>query len=324
MTACLTTAQTRALAFVAEHEPGSELAARARSYISRVRCSLPEPAVVTDALTINFHPDRATARGVLVIEAILTTGRVLGQFETGTTNGFALGEKGDVRRRRESVLFGGAYDQASQVDRPKYGAVNLFSNPRGGWPRFGSSHWVLTPSVLPRCTVTVPGSHAARAWWGDGDGLARLVEGLPAPTNPLDRHRFRLIDGPVELQVHGELLLDRDVDALVLDPSFRGTAVAAASRRLERTHGVRLGWAPELRSDAVSWQLRSARSYSRARIRAAVEGGQDVTAAWIGADVAPGATQTTPLELREQTNRLLWNRLLLSQSAGFQSSSVDD
>jgi hypothetical protein len=41
-----------------------------------------------------------------------------------------------------------------------------------------------------------------------------------------------LLDDYIEAQVHGPLVLDRDVDALVLDPCFRGTEVERAARML--------------------------------------------------------------------------------------------
>lgn len=40
------------------------------------------------------------------------------------------------------------------------------------------------------------------------------------------------LDDYVEAQVHGPVRLDRDVEALVLDPSHRGTAVETAAHRL--------------------------------------------------------------------------------------------
>jgi hypothetical protein len=40
-----------------------------------------------------------------------------------------------------------------------------------------------------------------------------------------------VLDDYVEAQVHGPVRLDRDVEALVLDPSYRGTAVESAARR---------------------------------------------------------------------------------------------
>ena len=40
------------------------------------------------------------------------------------------------------------------------------------------------------------------------------------------------LDDYIEAQVHGRVALDRDMEALVLDPCYRGTAVEAAARRL--------------------------------------------------------------------------------------------
>lgn len=46
------------------------------------------------------------------------------------------------------------------------------------------------------------------------------------------RRRLRRRPDYVEAQVHGPLLLDRDVEALVLDPSFRDTDVERAASRM--------------------------------------------------------------------------------------------
>ncbi|HZE37712.1 MAG TPA: DUF3626 domain-containing protein [Stackebrandtia sp.] len=58
------------------------------------------------------------------------------------------------------------------------------------------------------------------------------------------------LDDYIEAQVHGPVRLDRDVEALVLDPCHRGTTVESAARELpcpvEWHHGHRLSTA-ELR-----------------------------------------------------------------------------
>ena len=47
-----------------------------------------------------------------------------------------------------------------------------------------------------------------------------------------ETHRGDVLDDYIEAQVHGPLRLDRDVEALVLDPCFRGTNVEARARGL--------------------------------------------------------------------------------------------
>lgn len=180
---CVTvgSSQSQALRFVAGRRPSLQLTARARAHLQRWSLAGTQPLSST-ALTINFHPDRPNRDDVPVLEAIGRSGLLHSQFETGHSSGFSLLERDGVRVRRESVLFGGVYDDAPPVERPKYGAVNLSANPRGGWPRFGSGHWVLDPAVLDRCTFTVPGSHAASAWWGSWVSSASCsARAPPAP-----------------------------------------------------------------------------------------------------------------------------------------------
>lgn len=51
------------------------------------------------------------------------------------------------------------------------------------------------------------------------------------------------LDGHIEAQIHGPVRFDRDVEALVLDPSYRGTAVEHAAERLP----CPVGWHPGFR-----------------------------------------------------------------------------
>jgi hypothetical protein len=54
--------------------------------------------------------------------------------------------------------------------------------------------------------------------------LGEVVEAAAHSDDPLDDY--------VEAQVHGPVLVARDVEALVLDPCYRGTAVEQVARRL--------------------------------------------------------------------------------------------
>jgi hypothetical protein len=58
-------------------------------------------------------------------------------------------------------LFGGAYhcDDATNAQRPKYGALDLMRHPDGPAPRFGSCYFLLKPAVAARCTFTYLDSH---------------------------------------------------------------------------------------------------------------------------------------------------------------------
>ena len=196
--------QERALAHVAARSAGAPLDPRLR-------------------VTLNFHPDRAAAGG-LVLDRLAGDGVYRSQFVTGTSNGGLTAYPGGDRWRWESRIFGGAYDAAPAADRPVYGALNFRGKPVGAAPRFGSAHFRLASATLPRTTFCYPDSVLEPSDFGVASALA-LIE-LALADHPDD------LDDYVEAQVHGPVRLGADVEALVLDPSYRGTAVEAAAGRL--------------------------------------------------------------------------------------------
>jgi hypothetical protein len=151
---------------------------------------------------------------------------------------------GGDRWRWESRIFGGAYDAAPAEERPVYGALNLRRSPVGGAPRFGSAHFRLAPATTARTTFCYPDSCDSPTDLGVAARMGRLVD--LALAGGRDR-----LDDYVEAQVHGPVRPDRDAEALVLDPCYRGTAVEAAALRVgcpvEWHPGFRLGVAELLR-----------------------------------------------------------------------------
>jgi hypothetical protein len=174
-------------------------------------------------VTLNFHPDRL-ARGRPILDQLATDGRYFSQFVTGTSNGGLTAYPGGDRWRWESRIFGGAYDEAPARDRPVYGALNFRGKPAGGAPRFGSAHFRLLPHVLARTTFCYPDSFLEPTDFGVASAMALI--GL-AEADDQDA-----LDDYIEAQVHGPVRLGTDVAALVLDPCYRGTAVAASARCL--------------------------------------------------------------------------------------------
>ena len=87
-----------------------------------------------------------------------------------------------------------------------------------------------------RATFCYPDSFCEPEAFGVAAAAMGLVE--LAEADEMDA-----LDDYVEAQVHGQVLLERDVQALVLDPCYRGTAVEADARRLP----CPLAWHPGLR-----------------------------------------------------------------------------
>lgn len=181
-------------------------------------------------VTLNFHPDRLVGGpgGTLILEMMARDGRYRSQFETGTSNGGLTAHPGGDRWRWESRIFAGAYDEGHAANRPKYGSLNFRGRAIGGSPRFGSAHFRLTPQTLDRTTFCYPDSYEEPEHFG----VATQVSTLVAMAEADDPDREEALDDYVEAHVHGELLLDRDVEALVLDPCFRGTSIEDSAHRL--------------------------------------------------------------------------------------------
>ncbi|WP_370409713.1 DUF3626 domain-containing protein [Streptomyces fradiae] len=168
-------------------------------------------------VTLNFHPT--------FLDRLAEDGVYRSQFVTGTSNGGLTAHPGGDRWRWESRIFGGAYDAAPAHERPVYGALDHRGRPYGAAPRFGSAHLRLTAGTLARTTFCYPDSVLEPTDFGVAERTAALIAlALADDQDALDDY--------VEAQVHGPVELGRDVEALVLDPSFRGTEVEAAARAL--------------------------------------------------------------------------------------------
>jgi len=177
-------------------------------------------------ITLHFHPDRDFG-GVSVLASMLRDGVYRSQFETGTSNGGLTAFAGGDRWRWENRMFGGAYDDAPSAARPVYGSLNFRGRPHGGSPRFGSAFFRLRESAIDRASFCYPDSFLNPVNFGTAE--RSQVTALAAADSR------DLLDDYVEAHVHGGVLLARDVEALVLDPCFRETAVEETARQLPCT-----------------------------------------------------------------------------------------
>jgi hypothetical protein len=207
-----------------ENEALSGPVDRALAYVGR-QCLIHEQPAYRP-VTLNFHPDTCID-GASMIDLLARDGVYRSQFETGTSNGGRTAYPGGERWDWESRIFGKAYDEAEVALRPKYGALNYRFSQVGGSPRFGSCHLRLYRHTLARTTFCYPDSHLGPQDFGiEGAGL--LIALAAANQLGLDP----VLDNYVEAHVHGVLRVHEDVEAVVLDPSYRDTAIEAAARRL--------------------------------------------------------------------------------------------
>lgn len=194
------------------------------------------PALPQDArIAVHFHPE-AGRGGSSVLLRILQERRYVSQFVTGTSNGGLTAYPGGQRWEWESRLFGGAYDDAPAVGRPVYGALMLHGDPYGPAARFGSAYLRLNPAVLTRTSFAWPDSALGPTAFGVPGAMAVLDDFLAARSeDPLNHY--------IEAHLHGELRLPKDVEAVVLDPTFDDCATLALAEelgvRVERHPGYR-------------------------------------------------------------------------------------
>jgi hypothetical protein len=175
-------------------------------------------------VTLHFHPDRLVG-GVPILERMARDGVYRSQFETRVSNGGLTAHPGGDRWRWESRIFGAVYDDSPPASRPKYGSLNFRQRRIGGSPRFGSAHLRLTAGTLARASFCYPDSAAEPGHFGITARLSSLVKLAESDDrDPLDDY--------IEAHVHGPIDLSADVEALVLDPCYRATAVEDEASRL--------------------------------------------------------------------------------------------
>lgn len=353
----LTPAQAAALRHVrkvALRDRPAALAVIARHLANSGAQYRPEDVIAAVAgngrLTLNFHPDRLLRDGRTVAAALDEEGVYRSQFETGISNGGLTAFPGGDRDRWEEALFGGAYQNAgvSPADRPRYGGLNLLDHPDGACPRFGSCHLRLRPEVLGRATFCFGDSHLGPKELGTLDvfepvlaalleataetGISLGVAGMDTETllRTLVRRREResarpgaagrALDDYIEAQIHGELSLARDVEALVVDPSFRDTEEGRTLQGIARRHGFALYWHAgfELPVDGIDPEFRGpAIPPLAARVHAEfARPGEPIHAALIGRAAASLVSDPHrwadrgPVEVTLQHLKQLWHVLV--------------
>lgn len=186
----------------------------------------------------------------------------------------------------------GAYDDAAPVDHPVYGALAIGDGPYGPAARFGSSLLRLRPHVAARTTFAYPDSFMHPSSFGVA-GQMGLIELWRSdhPADPLDHY--------IEAHVHGGVSVPSDVEALVLDPSFRGSGLD----EMARAAGLQVTWHPgyELHTDSLI-DLTQYRGPSVANAAAALAENGVITPAILG-QTRRGGTEDT------QMQKWLWHCL---------------
>ncbi len=223
-------------------------------------------------IALHFHPDRIFSKGTNVIDGLLQCGIYKNQFETNISAGSVSAFSGGNRDIWEKEIFKEAYQFAKPSERPKYGSLNLTLTEDGPSPRFGSCFFLLKPEVKKRATFTYGDTYDSPQELGTIDSFElinagllkdlftrgtalgekninvndflRLVNRLLLQATDLRTFRksSKNLDFYVEAQIHGDILLDKDIDSLVVDFSYWGTDIANQFETLCEKYGIELIW----------------------------------------------------------------------------------
>jgi len=248
----LTPAQTKAVRLVAlEARPKSEAAVcglkeRLKSWGYAQHELMQVLRYIRDEAPIIIHVDLATRLDWLERDT-----HYRNQFETNSTKGSNNLAK---RASWEDRLFRGIYLNAKPFDRVKYGVLNAMNDPRGVnnvAKQYGLDYLVLrgvrlrtTFSDRDSCTN---GQLASCEWYAhvlseysDAE-LRRVVEVAVGERAAADSALLEAAAGGYkEVQIHGELRLDQDVEAVVMHPSRLGTSLGDGIKEWCRKLGCRL------------------------------------------------------------------------------------
>lgn len=188
-------------------------------------------SLTASVVTINFHPDRFTTENQPILQAIAEDGYLKSQFETGTSNGGLTAYTGGERWLWEQKVFDGAYDNALNSHRPKYGALNFRNYDTGASPRFGSSYFQLKPHVSTRTTFCYPDSYFEPEDFAVFNRVSPLIDKALASNSDL-------LDDYIEAHIHGKISVKDDIECLVLDPIFRTSPIEQQALNL----GIPVKW----------------------------------------------------------------------------------
>jgi len=223
-------------------------------------------------VTVNFHPDRFSNNGKLIIENLLVDGEYHNQYKTGTSNGGRTAYINGDRDLWEKRLFNGVYHngELEMICRPKYGALNIHNYIDGASARFGSCFFTLKPHVVNRCTFAFGDSSTepdtigtSKQFYGIINALLSCIDGKCTLLNKevftikqavdyiLSMQKGcittfgRNLDDCIETHIHGRLSLLEDVDSFYIDEHFIGTNIEALAKMLAYRYDVKLCYIPK-------------------------------------------------------------------------------
>lgn len=219
-------------------------------------------------ITINFHPDRMTNNHKTVIQCLHDEGEYKNQYHSGISGGSYSPYNGGLRFEIEEKLFPNIYGDNFE-HRPLYGAVNIFNYIDGAAPRFGSSYLVLNTAITDYVTYSFQDSSYGIDTFFYHQNLHMMLEHFYKESLETGVFVDRLIkydeeflslifhnsthpklfgtslDQYIEAHIHHKVMLEKFVESLYLDGSYKGTEVEKVAMQISEKYDVDIHWIPE-------------------------------------------------------------------------------
>lgn len=145
-------------------------------------------------------------------------------FELAAGSGRGSTDRGS-RASWERRMYGETYaKEVEPGERPKYGCLNMTNDPKGvpNATQYGSSYFVLKNSLRWRCTFTSSDSSNRRCHLATTRQFAKFLADGAEGASDVELQKIWLHDGQTieeyrEVQIHGPVRFDCDVEKLVVD-----------------------------------------------------------------------------------------------------------
>lgn len=174
------------------------------------------------------------------------------QFETSRSNGTL---DNNVRVQWEDRMFDNIYHSSTGFDRVKYGVLNFMNDPMGVRSCYGyGNSYLLLRNVRLRTTFADCDTGSNHAILGSCEFYGHILNKL-TDSEMKDLHKVATgthlcVSNAAhhttykEVQIHGPIRFDRDVKALMVNPSHKGSQTEEMARKFCDQNGIEFVWMP--------------------------------------------------------------------------------
>ena len=163
-----------------------------------------------------------------IFQSFLEEPIIKNRFDNKTNDELKLDSYFTYRFNKESKIFNKLYDESQPYDRVKYGSINIKNSIEGDElaNSYGDISVFLNESIKERCTFTYGNSEATMWYVCTYKHFKHLLYHMPIDDIKLiidlidNNYVNRKMKTYIEIQMHGEINLSRDINKFTLSKSL--------------------------------------------------------------------------------------------------------